>query len=162
MEKLSKFFKSGITWILGVVITVFVSILSLEGNLTSSIDGITAKGIKSAASNLIPVVGKALSDSVDTVIGATSILKNSIGILGMIIIVGICVVPVIKLSVLTIMYSLAQAICEPLADKKIISLLGEMGATFKILLGIMIFTAVLLIIGVSMCIKISNTEMMYR
>ena len=162
MGKLSKFLKSGIVWVLGVVVTIFVSILSLEGNLTSNIDGIAAKGIKSAASNLIPVVGKALSDSVDTVLGATSILKNSVGIVGMIIIIGICIIPIIKLSVLTLTYALTQAICEPLADKKIVSLLGEIGGTFKILLGIMIFASVLLIVGIAMCIKISNTEMMYR
>lgn len=66
--KLSKFLKSGVTWLLGVVITVFVSILSLEGGLTSSIDGLAAKGIKSAATTFIPVVGKALGESVDMVI----------------------------------------------------------------------------------------------
>ena len=36
--KLSKFLKSGITWFLGVVITIFVGILSLEGGLTSNVD----------------------------------------------------------------------------------------------------------------------------
>lgn len=66
--KLSKFLKSGIVWFLGVVITIFVSILSLEGGLTSNVDGLAAKGIKSATSTLIPVVGKALGESVDMVI----------------------------------------------------------------------------------------------
>ena len=84
--KLSNFFKSGITWILGLVITIFVSILSLEGSLTSNVDGLTAKGIKTATSTFVPVVGKALGDSVDTVLGATSLLKNSIGIVGMFVI----------------------------------------------------------------------------
>lgn len=65
---LSKFFKSSVTWFLGLVITIFVGVLSLEGNLTSSVDGITLKGIKSVASTFIPVVGKALGDSVDTVL----------------------------------------------------------------------------------------------
>lgn len=36
--KLSKFLKSGITWLLGAVISIFVTILSLEGSLTSSVD----------------------------------------------------------------------------------------------------------------------------
>jgi len=66
--KLATFFKSGITWFLGFVITVFVSIVSLEGTLTSSVDGITAKAAKATASTFIPVVGKALGDSVDTVL----------------------------------------------------------------------------------------------
>lgn len=146
---------------MATVVTIFVSVLSLEGTLTSNIDGITAKSVKSA-SNLVPVVGKALGDSVDMVLGATSILKNSIGIVGMIIVIGICVIPVLRLTVLTIAYHFTSAICEPLADKKIISLLEQMGDTFKVLLGIMTFASVLLIIGLAMCIKISNTGMMYR
>lgn len=160
--KFSKFLKSGVTWFLGVVITIFVSILSLEGGLTSNVDGLAAKGIKSAATTFIPVVGKALGESVDMVIGSTALLKNSIGIVGMFVIIGICAMPIIKLAILTITYHFASAICEPLADKKIVSLLEQMGGTFKVLLGIMFFVAVLLIIGLAMCIKISNSGMMYR
>ncbi len=70
--------------------------------------------------------------------------------------------PIIKLTVLTIMYHFASAICEPVADKKVISLLEQMGGTFKIMLAIMFFVAVLLIVGLAMCIKISNAGMMYR
>lgn len=68
IDKLSKFLKSSIVWVLGFVITIFVSILSLEGNLTSSVDALTIKGLKAASSTFIPVVGKALGDSVDTVL----------------------------------------------------------------------------------------------
>lgn len=160
--KLSNFLKSGITWFLGLVVTIFVSILSLEGTLTSNVDGLTAKGIKAATSTVIPVVGKALGDSVDMVLGSTSILKNSIGIVGMVVVIGICALPIIKLAILTIAYHFTAAICEPIADRKIVSLLEQMGGTFKVLLGIMFFVAVLLIIGLAMCIKISNTGMMYR
>lgn len=96
------------------------------------------------------------------VLGATSILKNSIGIVGMIIVIGICIVPIIKLLIFTITYYFASAICEPLADKKVIGLLEQMGGTFKTLLGIMVFVAILLIVGLAMCIKITNSGMMYR
>lgn len=54
--KISKFFKSTVVWILGITLTVFVSVLSLEGTLSSSVDGITAKTAKAAVSSLIPVV----------------------------------------------------------------------------------------------------------
>lgn len=66
--KLSKMLKSSIVWVLGFVLTMFVSILSLEGTLTSSVDGLTIKGLKAASSTFIPVVGKVLGDSVDTVL----------------------------------------------------------------------------------------------
>lgn len=159
---LAKFFKSSVTWLLGFVITIFVGLLSLEGTITSSVDGITIKGIKSVASTFIPVVGKALGDSVDTVLGATSLIKNSVGFVGIIIILGICISPIIKLTVLSVMYSLAGAISEPLADKKIVDVITQMAGVFKILLGVVFFIAVLLIIGIALTLKISNASLMYR
>ena len=58
--KLGNFFKSSIVWVLGIVLTVFVGVVSLEGSLTSSIDGVTAKTAKAAVSSLIPIVRKNL------------------------------------------------------------------------------------------------------
>lgn len=75
IDKLSKFFKSSVVWILGIVLTIFVGVVSLEGTLSSSVDGLTAKTTKAAVSSFIPVVGKILGDAVDTVIGCSSILK---------------------------------------------------------------------------------------
>ena len=162
IDKISKFMKSSIIWGMGVTLTLFVSILSLDGTLTSSVDGITAKTAKAAVSNLIPVVGKILGDSIDTVIGCSNILKNAVGVVGVLVIIGICIMPIIKLAVLTISYHLAAAVCQPIADEKIVKLLDEMGGTFKVLLAIMCSISVMLIIGTTLVIKISNSGMMYR
>lgn len=162
IDKLAKFFKSSVIWILGVVLTLFVSLLSIEGSLSSSVDGITAKTTKAAVSSFIPVVGKILGDAVDTVIGCTSILKNAVGIVGVIVILGICVIPVIKLTLLTITYHIGAAICQPIADGKIVKLLEQMGDTFKIFLAIMCSVSVMLIVGTTLVMKISNSGLMYR
>ena len=114
LDKLSKFFKSSVIWILGVVLTLFVGVLSMEGTLSSSVDGITAKTAKAAVSGFIPVVGKILGDAVDTVIGCTSILKNTVGIVGVVVIIGICILPIIKLVILMTTYYIGSAICEPI------------------------------------------------
>ena len=90
IEKISKFLKSSTTWLLGIILTVFVGVVSLEGTLSSSVDGITAKTAKTIVSSSIPVVGKILGDVVDSVLGCGVILKNAVGFLGVIIIIGIC------------------------------------------------------------------------
>ena len=160
--KMTKFLKSSVTWFLGIMLTLFVGILSLEGTLTSSVDGITAKTTKAAISSLIPVVGKILGDTVDSVLGCGLILKNAVGIVGVIVIIGICIIPIIKLGTLSIIYNLASGIIEPIADEKIVKLLEEMGGIFKLLFGIICALSVMLIIGVTLVIKISNSGMMYR
>ncbi len=162
IEKISKFLKSGVIWFLGIVLTVFVGIVSLEGTLSSSIDGITAKTAKATVSTVIPVVGKVLGDVVDSVLGCGVILKNTIGFIGVIVVVGICIIPILKLGTLSIIYSLASAVIQPIADEKIVKLLEEMSGVFKILLGILCSLSIILIVGITMVVKISNSGMMYR
>lgn len=162
VDKLSKFFNSSIVWILGIVLTIFVGVLSVEGSLSSTVDGITAKTAKAAVSNFIPVVGKILGDAVDTVIGCSNVLKNAVGIIGVIVILCICIGPIVKLAVLMALYYLAGAVCQPIADEKIIKLLDQMGNTFKMLLAIMCSVSVMLIVGTTLVIKITNSGLMYR
>lgn len=162
VDRISKFLKSGVVWFLGVVLTIFVGVVSLEGTLSSSVDGVTAKTAKAAVSSVIPVVGKVLGDVVDSVLGCGLILKNAVGFVGVIVILEICIMPIIKIGTLSIIYSLAAAVVQPVADEKIVKLLDEMGGVFKLLLGILCSLSVILIIGVTMVVKISNSGMMYR
>ena len=70
---------------------------------------------------------------------------------------GICVIPIIKLTVLTFFYNLSAAIAEPIADTKIVNVLEQVAGTFKIVLAIMFCIALLLIVGLALTLKISNT-----
>lgn len=162
IDKLSKLLKSGVTWTLGIILTVFVGIVSLEGSLSSSVDGITAKTAKTAVSSVIPVVGKILGDVVDSVLGCGVILKNAVGIVGVVVVISICIVPIIRISTLCIIYSFSSAFVQPIADEKIVKVLEEMAGIFKVLLGILCSLSVMLIIGITLVIKISNSGMMYR
>ena len=162
VDKLAKFLKSGIVWFLGIVLTIFVGVISLEGTLSSSVDGITSKTTKAVVSSAIPVVGKILGDAVDTVLGCGIILKNAVGIIGVIVIIGICIIPILKLGILTIIYKLLATLTQAIADKKITSLLDETGDVFKIFLGILSALSVMLIVGTAIVVRMSNSAMMYR
>lgn len=90
----------------------------------------------------------------------SNILKNAVGIVGVIIIISICITPILKLATLMGIYYLGAAICQPIANEKIVKLLGKIGDTFKLLLAIMCSVSVMLIIGVTLVIKISNSGIM--
>ena len=147
---------------MGIILTIFVGVVSLEGTLASSVDGITAKTAKTVVSSAIPVVGKILGDAVDTVLGCGVVLKNAIGIVGVIIVIGICIMPIIKLTILFLSYKLLAVVSEPIADKKIVELLEQIGDIFKIFLGVLCALSFMLIIGTSLVLKMSNSSVMYR
>lgn len=162
IDKLGKFMKSAGIWILGIIMTLFVTVLSLEGTITETVDGVTAKTAKAAVSTVIPVVGKILGDATDAVIGCAGILKNAVGFVGILVVVGICITPILKLALLSFTYYIASCVCQPIADEKIVGLLDSIGDTFKILLAIIFCVSVMLIIGLTIVMKVSNGTLLYR
>lgn len=106
--------------------------------------------------------GKLLGETVDAVLGCSNILKNAVGFVGIIVVISICALPIIKLTVLSVAFNLTAALSEPIADKKIVSVLEQIGGTFKLLLGIVCTVSVMLMIGLTLVIKITNSGMMYR
>lgn len=162
IDRLSKFLKSSIVWILGIILTIFVCSLSIEGTLSSSVDGMTAKTAKAAVSNFIPVVGKILGDSVDSIIGCGNILKNAVGVIGVIIIVGIVILPILKLSILWISFYVLSGICEVVADEKIVKLMAQISDSYKILLAILFSVSCMFMVGITLVLKITNSSLMYR
>lgn len=162
VDKLSKFMKKGSLWILTTVLTLFISLATLEGNITSGLDGVTLKAGKSIVSKVIPVVGGILGDAIDTVLGYSNIIKNAVGVVGIITIGCICIKPILNLAALTITYYLGAALCEPIADKKIVGLIEQIAGTFKILLAILFTITVMIIIGIALVMKISNSGLMYH
>lgn len=159
---IAKFLKSSIVWCLGIILTVFTCTISLEGTLSSSVDGFTSKTTKAVVSNFIPVVGKILGDTSEAVIGCANILKNTVGFIGVIIILGIALLPIIKIFVFTVCFKLTSSIGAIVADTRIVKLISEIADTYKVLLAILISVSVMFIIGITLVLKISNSSLMYR
>ena len=160
LDKLSKFFKSSIVWILGILLTVFTCLISVEGTLSSSVDALTAKTTKAAVSNFIPVVGKILGDTTETIIGCSNILKNAVGIIGLIIIVGIVLIPLLKILTLWVTFCLTSAICEIIADNKIVKLTSQIADSYRILLAILFSVSIMFFIAITLVLKITNTAVL--
>lgn len=99
---------------------------------------------------------KFFGDATETVMGCTNIIKNAVGIVGIVIVLGICIIPMIKLIAFMAIYSLGAAICEPIADQKISKLLENIGSTFKLFFAIIASISIMLIIGITIIIRISG------
>lgn len=156
VDRLSKFIKSAVIWILGVILTIFVCLLSIEGTLGQSVDGLTSKTAKAAVSTFIPVVGKVIGDSVETVIGCANILKNAVGAIGLVVILGIVAVPIIKVTIMWALIKILSALCEIIADEKVVKLLDAIGDSYKTLFGILVSVSVMFIVGITIVLRMTS------
>jgi len=148
-------------WALGIILTIFVGTLTLEGTIASTVDGVTVKTAKFLFSGSIPVVGKLLGDSVDTILGSTLIMKDAIGFVGVVILLSLALVPIIKIFTVVVLYHLTGAIIEPFADERLCKCLGNTAKNGGIILSMVITVIIMFIIGTVMLLKITNFAAMH-
>ena len=156
VSKIPKLLQKTCLWCLEFILIIFIGILSIEGTLGANVDGVTAKAAKSIVSTVIPVVGKALSDATDSILGATLITRNAVGIVGMIVIISIVLNPLISALIMMITYNVASALIEPIVDSRISKCMSGMGDSIKIVFALMATVCMLFIISTTIMIKLGN------
>lgn len=127
ISNLCKTTKQITIWFQGILLTVFIGILTVRGIASSTIDAVTLKTAKFAIDNFIPIVGKAFSDAIASVAGYSLIIKNAISAVGLIIIVIMMLYPVIKILLNSIVFKLTAALIEPISDKRITTVIALAG-----------------------------------
>jgi len=148
LARLASFLKWICVAILCVILTAFTAYLSVTGIIAGSTDAATLKATKMVLSNAIPVVGKILSDASDTVLASAKILRNSLGIFGMVSVLATCAIPFLKLAVQYVLFKLAGAISAPLSDNRLSKLIDDLAAAFGLVLGMIGSCAVLILIAI--------------
>lgn len=150
-----KIVKSVTKWLMAFVITLFTGINAIYGFSASAMDAIGAKTVKFAVGSLVPVVGGFLSDTLDTVVGSAQLLKNAVGVSGIIIMCIICITPIIKIGIMQMMLKLCAAAAEPITDSRITGMIWEVSEAVTSVFGIVILTSVLFLINI--CIIMAAT-----
>lgn len=159
---LTKFIKKGCSVVLGICFTVFSAIIALEGITFASIDGVSIKAIKYAASSLVPVIGSFLSNSFDTVSGFMVVIKNTVGLLGILIIISIAFIPAIKLFAVFLALRLSSILVQPFAEKRFSSLVDEAASCMLFITMCVIIVGVMFIIMIALFLMLGNYVFLMR
>lgn len=149
VSKLASFFKQIGAWSLGLILTAFIAILTIQSSVGAVVDGVTGKTAKFAIGAFIPVAGKYLADAADTVIGCTLLIKNAAGVAVMLAIVTICLVPIIKIFALIALYRITCVLIEPIAEKRIVNCISDIAGSLTFVLGIVASVAFMFLISVT-------------
>ncbi len=160
IQRLIKFMNQCVKWGLSVMLTVFVATSGLQSITSAGVDGISVKLTKFAAANLIPVVGGILAESVETVMNCSLVIKNSVGVLGILCLVIIGAVPLLKVGATLIIFRLTAAVAEPVSEPKIIVCLSELANSVSVLFSMLAAVTVMFVIVLTIVINAGNTAVM--
>lgn len=162
VTELANFLRSAAVWVLGVFFTIFLGVVSVQGAAGAVADGVSIKAAKYVSSNFVPVVGKLFSDAADTVVGASLIVKNALGITGVSVLLLICAFPAIKILALGLIYNVSAAMMQPLGDSPIIKCLSVIGKSLLLVFGALATVGFMFFLAVTVIIAASNLSVMVR
>lgn len=148
--------------VLGVLLTVFLGVISVQGITSSVTDGVTIRTAKYVTGNFVPVVGKMFADATDTVISASLLVKNSIGLAGVIIILFLCAFPAIKILTLALIYNVAGAVMQPLGDSPIVTCLQTIGKTMLFVFAALAAVSMMFFLAITIILTAANVTVMMR
>jgi stage III sporulation protein AE len=155
VERLAKLFSQMATICLGFFLTIFVGMVTLRALYASVLDKVALRTTRFIADNTIPVVGKMVSDTVEVAAGYVVMLKQALGIFGVVIVFGIIIFPLLKIAAIAIIYRITAALVEPLGDAKTAAVLEIMSTHLLLMLasiaavGLMFFIMITIVAGMS-------------
>ena len=127
LKRIAGTLKWVVTSILTVVLLVFVGYLTVSGVIAGSTDAVTVKAAKFTMSSLVPVVGGILSDAAETVLAGAGILKNAVGVFGMLAVLCMCVAPFLQLGIHYLTYKVTSALSATVSSGRVAGLIDQIG-----------------------------------
>jgi stage III sporulation protein AE len=148
--------------LLGLFLTVFLGVISVQGASAAITDGVTIRTAKFITGNFIPVIGRMFTDATDTVISASVLLKNTVGIAGVAILLLIVAFPALKILMISFIYKFAAAILQPLGGGPVIKCLDIISKSVIYVFAALAIVSLMFFLSLTVIIAAGNLTMMVR
>ncbi|WP_307432501.1 stage III sporulation protein AE [Bacillus sp. V2I10] len=148
--------------LLGTFLTVFLGVISVQGASAAVSDGMAIRTAKFVTGNFIPVLGRMFTDATDTVISASVLLKNTVGIIGVAILLLIAAFPAIKVLTLAFIYKFTAALLQPLGGGPIIKCLDIISKSVIYIFAALAIVSLMFFLSITVIIAAGNITMMVR
>ncbi len=148
LSKLAGLFATAIDWLLKSLLAAVIGFNTIQGLIVPVADQVK-RSVLLKASEAIPGIGDALGGVTETLLGAGVLLKNAIGVAGLIVIISICTVPIIKLLMIAVIFKIGSAALQPISDKRFIECISASAKSASMLLQTVFVGAVLFLLSIT-------------
>ncbi len=162
VTKLADLLQKTAVGILGFFFTIFIGVISVQGATMAVTDGMAIKTVKYFAGNFIPVIGRMFTDAADTVLGASVLLKNTIGVAGVVILFVICAFPALKVLVIGFIFHFTAAVIQPIGEGPLLDSLSTLGKTVIFMFASLALVAFMFFIAITFIVASGNISLMVR
>lgn len=131
-----------------LIVSLFSAYLSLSQLLAGSSDAVAIKLTRTALSGAVPVVGDVISDTAETVLAGAGMMKNAIGIFGLVTVISCCALPFFSLLLQYLAYRMAALACTVAEGERLTAYLNDLGDAFALMLGMLGSAALMLFVSI--------------
>ena len=148
LSKMAELLQTLIEWSLKSCMAVVLGMQLIQNMIGPTMDSLKRDIIgKTAAS--IPGIGNAINGVTEVALGTAVIIRNGIGVVGIIILVCIGIRPVIRLALLAFLYKLLAAVVQPVSDKRMTGALSTIGNGYVLFLKVLLCMELLIFITIA-------------
>lgn len=162
LGRLSAFLKSAASWLLGVGFTVFISVTALQSLGVAAADGISIRTAKYAVDHFVPVVGGMFADTMDTLVGASLLIKNALGVTGLLLLIFQAGGNMVETLAAVMLYRACAALLQPLGEERIGHCIQEFSNVLMLLFIIQLSVGAMFLLLVAQMLVVGNLTVMLR
>ena len=156
LDKFVAFFNSLFKWIVGVCFTIFLSFMAIQGITAGSFDSISIRATKMTVSGYVPIIGSYMSQGFDLIMASAVLIKNAVGLSGILLLLGLVLAPIIKIIVFSLAIKLTAAVTQPIGDSRISNFLTTINKSFGMLVACLLGVAFMYLVILALFIMTGN------
>lgn len=122
IELMHKVITTSLKFSLGII----TGISLLQNMITPVVDRLKNTALQKTISAL-PGVGNLADGVMDMVLGTTVLLKNSIGVFLVVLLLGMCMIPLLKIGLISVLLKFSAAMLGVISDKRITNCTNKVG-----------------------------------
>lgn len=153
LEGFSSAIRRCYTFLIGLIMTILLAVLSSQSILSSSADTIGARGAKMITATIIPVVGGSVSETLRTLGASVQYIKSVIGVSAIAFIVILLLPTLISLIVRRFVYLIAGSVADLLGCERESRLICEIGNVSGFMIAVVSMCSVMFILGFNIFIR---------
>lgn len=159
LDKFNSFISSLFKWCVGLVFTLFFAVFTIQGISAGSFDSLSIRTTKYTIRSYIPIMGGYLSDGMDLILSSTILIKNAVGLVGVLMIISSIISPLLEIVVFSLLLKLVSAILQPMGNNKTSNFLMSTSKSITMLSSCIIAIGFMYLISVGLVMTISNVVM---
>ena len=156
LDKFNSFLSSLFKWIIGITFTMFFAVISIQGLSAGSFDSVSLRTAKFTISSYVPVMGGYLSQGMDLILASGVLIKNSLGLVGILMIISSILSPILEIVVFSLMLKAVSAVLQPLNNNRITNFMHSTSKNITMLSTCIIAVGFMYFLVVGMCMASVN------